>query len=363
MTGASDVDSASWRADIMSEMKKKVSIIIPCYNAENVIDRTIECLVNQTIGIDDLLLIFVDDASSDATVDRIKVWEEKYPESVLIVTLEENGRQGRARNIGLGYADSEYIGFADDDDLIHPKMFEILYEQAQKSQAEVVVAKSKAGSLEELSELGLMSKEYSLDEINGNLLEYDSTNRDEFFKINTAIWNKLYRSDFIAENNLSFLEGMIYDDVFFTGLLKATAKRVLFIDEVLYYHVSGGISINGRTKEMTLGYIETHICLVDAIQSRNLFNDHWQYYLRRIMISYYSCLRAYIVQYQQFPMLEIWNAIKSAIISLFPNLEGILPILIEEEPEPDKTIFESLIEEIDENYLNRLVDTIAKYPL
>ena len=73
---------------------------MPCYNAEQIIDKSIEILVNQTMSIEDMELIFVDDASTDGTLEKLCQWEERYPESVMVIHCEENGRQGRARNIG-----------------------------------------------------------------------------------------------------------------------------------------------------------------------------------------------------------------------------------------------------------------------
>lgn len=66
-------------------------------------------------------------------------FEQKYPENVLIVNCEKNGRQGAARNIGLSYATSEYIGFADDDDTFEPEMYEDLYEKAISYNCDMVM--------------------------------------------------------------------------------------------------------------------------------------------------------------------------------------------------------------------------------
>ena len=56
---------------------KRVSVIIPCYNVENLIDRTLKSLEAQTVGIKELEIICVDDCSTDGTFDRLKGWEEK----------------------------------------------------------------------------------------------------------------------------------------------------------------------------------------------------------------------------------------------------------------------------------------------
>ena len=90
---------------------KKVSIIIPCYNVERWIDRCMTSIAVQTMGIDDLEIICIDDASTDGTWKHLQKWEQSFPENVLLIRLEENRRQGAARNIGLQYASAEWISF------------------------------------------------------------------------------------------------------------------------------------------------------------------------------------------------------------------------------------------------------------
>ena len=97
---------------------KKVSVIIPCYNATKWLPKCFLTLVSQTIGMSELELIFVDDASTDdgATYAMLQEFERAYPEQILVIYLEKNMRQGGARNIALQYASGEYIAFVDADD-------------------------------------------------------------------------------------------------------------------------------------------------------------------------------------------------------------------------------------------------------
>ena len=75
---------------------KKVSVIVPCHNAAKWLPQCFLSLVQQSIGIDGLELIFVDDASDDAgeTWALLEEFERAYPESIMIIHLEENLRQG-----------------------------------------------------------------------------------------------------------------------------------------------------------------------------------------------------------------------------------------------------------------------------
>ena len=95
---------------------KKISVIIPCYNAQAYIPRCLHSIFSQTIGMETLEIILVNDASTDHTLDILLQFENKFPDSVIVVNLEQNIRQGGARNVGLSYASGEYVAFLDADD-------------------------------------------------------------------------------------------------------------------------------------------------------------------------------------------------------------------------------------------------------
>lgn len=86
---------------------KKVSVIVPCHNAAKWLPQCFLSLVQQSIGIDGLELIFVDDASDDAgeTWALLEEFERAYPESIMIIHLEENLRQGRRPERGARLCD------------------------------------------------------------------------------------------------------------------------------------------------------------------------------------------------------------------------------------------------------------------
>ncbi len=109
---------------------EKISVIIPCYNVVSYIDRCLSSVMEQSIGLENVEVICVDDASVDNTVEKLLVWEQTYPDSIIVVKSGKNGRQGTARNIGLTYASGDWVAFIDSDDWIEPDYLERLYEKA-----------------------------------------------------------------------------------------------------------------------------------------------------------------------------------------------------------------------------------------
>ncbi len=90
----------------MSNMKK-VTVIIPCFHSAKYLPRLWECLKEQTIGIDHLQCVFVDDASEDdgETWGVLEKYHNELPESVQIIRLSENLRRMRGEGIWQGDID------------------------------------------------------------------------------------------------------------------------------------------------------------------------------------------------------------------------------------------------------------------
>lgn len=121
----------------------QISVIIPCYNVASYIDRCLKSIVSQTIGVNALEIICVDDASTDDTWQRLQKWEQDYPKQVLLVHCGENGNLGTARNIALQYAQAKWVGFIDSDDWIEPDYFEKLLKAAEEGGCDVAVCQKK----------------------------------------------------------------------------------------------------------------------------------------------------------------------------------------------------------------------------
>lgn len=119
---------------------KKISVIVPCHNVAKYLERCMERIINQSIGMEEIELILIDDASTDngATLQVLMDYERRFPDTVMLIPLEQNMRQGGARNIGISYAGGEYLMFCDADDWLAYRAMEILYHVAKEYDADVV---------------------------------------------------------------------------------------------------------------------------------------------------------------------------------------------------------------------------------
>ena len=100
----------------------KISVIIPVYNLQNYIKRTLDSVCAQTHS--NIEIIVVDDGSNDKSFDIICNYAKI--DSRIIPIHQENGGVTSARINGIKHATGEWIGFVDGDDLIDEDMYEFL---------------------------------------------------------------------------------------------------------------------------------------------------------------------------------------------------------------------------------------------
>lgn len=93
-----------------------ISVVIPCYNVENYIEDCLDSVYAQSYK--EMEVIAVDNNSNDQTLEKLKAYQQKYPD--LIVLQEAKQGAPAARNKGLYHATGEWIQFLDADDLLQP---------------------------------------------------------------------------------------------------------------------------------------------------------------------------------------------------------------------------------------------------
>ena len=114
-------------------MKETISIIIPAYNVQDCLGATLDSVLAQTYG--NLEVIVVDDGSTDGTAKIIDAYAAR--DSRVKAIHKKNGGVTSARLEGLSQSTGAYIGFVDGDDFVEPKMYERLYENIKKYDADI----------------------------------------------------------------------------------------------------------------------------------------------------------------------------------------------------------------------------------
>lgn len=212
---------------------EKISVIIPCYNVKDMVSECLDSIVDQTIGLEHLEIILVDDASTDETVSVLKKYEEKYPDNIMLVLCKKNGRQGTARNIGLSYATGDFISFVDFDDWIHPDMYKVLVDIMNKNECDVVQFRY----METKDKPEEMSR--AIDNIDYIIVDYSCNRKENLLNsqiLNESCTTKLYRKSLIDCANLRYAEGVAYEEPMFTYPMKFYVNKAAVTETKLYYY-------------------------------------------------------------------------------------------------------------------------------
>lgn len=227
-------------------------MVIPCYNAENYIDRCLKSLESQTYGIENMEIILVDDASTDGTCGRLLRFEEKYPENVFVIACEENAGPGAARNTGMQYASGKYIAFADADDVLDVLMFERMCEAMRLYDVDIAECSYKTFSDGEELFTEKRDNDYLI-----RIKTPEDRGRFILNSFRTAVWGRLYKKCFLEKNALFFPENIVYgEDNFFSGLTMLMCGSCYHIGDTLYYYYQNAEGLirkrndNGRIRQL-----------------------------------------------------------------------------------------------------------------
>lgn len=248
---------------------KLVSVILPCYNVEKYLDRCFDSLKNQTIGIDCMEIIFVNDASTDSTLNCLLEYEKQYPENVLVINLEENKKQGAARNLALNYASGRYISFVDSDDYIDEMMYEKMIEAIEKNDCDFVQCRYDYITNNEDPMVSKLFSRACYKDLN------DIRERREFMCQHmglVAVWDKLYKREFILKNQIYFIEGLRCEDIFFSHLVFTYANSACSINDILYHYCDNPSGTMGKIHEtFQPDKMKVSIAYLSECLDRNIF--------------------------------------------------------------------------------------------
>ena len=227
----------------MSEIK--LSVIVPTYNSSNTIERLIHSLSNQIFK--DFEIVFIDDNSTDNTVDLIlKALENSNIPSQLIVN-ETNKGPGYSRNRGLEKANGDYIVFIDSDDIVREDHLSTFYENI-KGHDSVFVKGLKVDNEGNLFDFKVdrFDPLIDLSRKTGNVIKaVDIINLEMIMQIPFSFVLMLYKKDIILKNNIGFNEEFNYgEDTEFAIRYLVNCDMVKFVNKYTYYYYQEEESIS-----------------------------------------------------------------------------------------------------------------------
>ena len=240
-------------------MTIKVSVIVPVYNVEKYLRQCLDSLVNQTLK--EIEIICINDGTKDNSVEIINEYVKKCPNIILI--NQENQGLGMARNNAMKHAKGDYIAFVDSDDWVDTDMYEVLYNKAIETDADIVecdyrMVFENSTKIKNRTLFGSLHTWKKFPIVCGKIFDWKYVKTQVFNGLRCMVWNRLYKRSLIFNNNLTFPKGKGEDYPFSLDAV-LSAKSIVHCGKILYnYRIREASISNGGeiTTKLDIQFID-----------------------------------------------------------------------------------------------------------
>lgn len=282
---------------MMTTYSCSVTIGIPVYNAEMYIERCLKSVLEQTFQSIEILL--VDDCGNDQSIERAERMINEHPRGgcVRVVRHERNMGVAHARNTIVREACGKYLLFVDSDDQLSENAVSLLYDKAEQYNADTVWGSYQCVADNPQHEY---IKQYPDIQLLGEdkLVEYDCQNVGE--SLQAAIWNILYRLDFLRVSGIMFEQHGSLDDLIFQYRIQPKVMRAVLMSDVTYYYYVRNNSISNFQSRVSfkraeaVNAMEAAKCLKDSctsIMEKSYFDRRCTKAMQQCLYFCYGILR------------------------------------------------------------------------
>ena len=244
-----------------------ISVIVPVYNVELYLPDFLSSLSAQAYT--DLEILLIDDDSSDNGYALCQEWSRK--DSRFHTFHLKHVGVSEARNFGLQQAHGSYIAFADPDDMLHPALYQLLYNAIIENDADLVICHEQSFYDSQIPIIHPIQK-YTVIELSDCLNTFQHF-LDPFTGYIGWVWNKLYKSSLLK--GIQFPKYEALEDLYFNLDVTMNVHRCIWIKERLYfYRQRSGSIMNTSSSTRYINYAEV---LAYQLEKASLFQDNELY--------------------------------------------------------------------------------------
>ncbi|MET9967398.1 glycosyltransferase [Streptomyces sp. NPDC006356] len=210
----------------MTAAQPDVSVIIGAYEA---MPYLVECLASieaQTIDLERIEVIAVDDGSTDGTGECLEEFAARAAMPVTVIRQENSGGPSGPRNVGLGKAAGRYVFFLDADDRLGPEALQRMVAMADKNGTDVVLGKVEG--VNRTAPKSMWGKTLDRTDVYSSNIKF------------TLSAQKLFRRELLTRNNMRFDESLwTGEDALFTMEAYLRADGVSVVADYTCYYLVG----------------------------------------------------------------------------------------------------------------------------
>lgn len=250
----------------------KISVIIPIYNAEPYLEETLTSLMCQTFS--DFEIICIMDCPKDKSLQIVQKYQKK-DDRIKVIENKCNIGAAQSRNRGIEMALAPYLSFLDADDVFEKDMLEIAYEAIDSESADIAIydydtfSSAVFGDISKPDKTDVLKRVFRLTDLPEAGLTF----------WNCVPWNKMYRKEFVLQNELQYQSLPSSNDVYFSDMSMILAGKIVYAhtDRKLLHHrinTTTQISANRNPKCAWEAMKKVYL----ALQEKEIWESNKSYY-------------------------------------------------------------------------------------
>ena len=243
----------------------KISVILPVFNGDEYIKKSIESVLNQSFN--DFELIIVNDGSTDSTLNII----ESFTDSRIKLINQTNQGPGAARNIALKIAHGDYIMFLDADDWFSSDAFKIAYSNITKFNSDLCFFQMLNYNNGEVYENDWFNLSVFDESFENRTFTPDET-PSSIFDLSVGVCQKIYNHEFLKKINAKFPENTYFEDMPFFFYVYLKASKISIVKKNLYYRRKHSKSITHVVDEKFFDTVKAGQILMDIFIKNNWYH-------------------------------------------------------------------------------------------
>lgn len=244
--------------------KYKISVIVPIYNTEKYVEKSIKSILDQTM--EDIEIILVDDKTPDSAGKICDEYAKKC-KRIKVIHKTKNEGLGLARNTGLEIASGEYIAFLDSDDTISPNFYKELYMSAHKYKSDITIGRIEflTGN-KEVERNNLIKENYLEKEIINVILKRYFGNSKE--NITPSVNRAIYRRALLEKYKIRFCSEREFrsEDLIFQIDVIPKCQVISYAKNAIYYY--NNENMNSITRKYDKNKFEKDKILTNEVERK-----------------------------------------------------------------------------------------------
>lgn len=303
----------------MDKNNLKISVIMPVYNVEKYLRRSLNSIVLQTYR--NLEIICINDGSTDGSLKILEEYAAK-DERICIITQKNQGLS-TARNTGYDVATGDYVYFIDTDDYAALGLFEKFVKVVQQEQRTIDIFMFN----------GLFYYEYptpygSLIGKTGSLQDWGNFAKSHYkdwrqhrnsLDLEMAMWTKIYRKAFLDEHHIRSADGRVFQDKLFNAEAYLAAKNLYLVEDYMYIYRKQPSSILHTLNKNVFDCYAIADGLENVYKKYNFYEEaKYTFFTHLVRAMFYNI---YYVPHEHED--KFWNEGRQRLKHLYPQMTEI----------------------------------------